>query len=354
MGRIVERLSNHFKIRAAFIKIVQLVVGLIIIIHLVACLFFMFSYLSAEDPISVSDDYFFEILDEDDLPTGEMQMGYHPTECESTEVQDNTTGYHPVQGTMVSTWVCVQNAGRDQGRGIVQTYLLAIYFSITTVSTIGYGDISPHLDNSTEMFFTVAVEFLGMFIFSYTVSNLADLVGNLNVANKEFHDKVDRYLEWMRDKDTPDGLRDRVLGYINACEGSEFIYTEEDEIMMVQLSAPLQVEMKQMVFHDTLKRRFRAIKTFETNDALLAEFTEDLAMCVRTCIAMENDLIVHRGELASQEIFILLRGKVRLMGNDLRRSREIIPESPYPFFGLAGACSCIVVCRFLSFHAVLC
>lgn len=32
MGRIVERLSNHFKIRAAFIKIIQLVVGLIIII----------------------------------------------------------------------------------------------------------------------------------------------------------------------------------------------------------------------------------------------------------------------------------------------------------------------------------
>ena len=49
MGRIVERLSNHFKIRSAMIKILQLVIGLMIVVHLVACLFYMLSYLSAND-----------------------------------------------------------------------------------------------------------------------------------------------------------------------------------------------------------------------------------------------------------------------------------------------------------------
>lgn len=319
MGRIVERLSNHFKIRAALIKILQLVIGLVIIIHLVACLFYMLSYLSAADPITYE--------------------GYTPGECEQDPEHwfldaDNETQL-VVSGTMVDTWVCAKGAGRDQGKTTIEIYLLAIYFSITTVSTIGYGDISPHLDNSTEMAFTVAVEFLGMFIFSYTVSNLADLVGNMNVKNKEFHAKVDRYLEWMRDKDTPENLRDRVLSYINTCEGSEFIYTEDDEAMMHQLCAPLQVEMKQMVFHNALMQAFAKIKTFETNTTLLSEFTEDLAVCVRSCIVMQNDLIVHRGENASHEMFILLRGKVKLIGNDVSRSREIMPESPYPFFGLA-------------------
>ena len=323
MGRIVERLSNHFKIRAAFIKIVQLVAGLMIIIHLVACLFFMLSYLSADDPITFD--------------------GYSPTECEEGvptdddgfAILDPEGNEIPVAGTMTNTWVCAKGAGRDQGKTTTEIYLLAVYFSITTVSTIGYGDISPHLDNPTEMAFTVAVEFLGMFIFSYTVSNLAELVGNMNVKNKEFHEKVDRYLEWMRDKNTPTDLRDRVLSYINTCEGSEFIYTEDDEVMMQTLSAPLQVEMKQMVFHDILKKSFSRIKAFETNDALLAEFTEDLAVCVRSCIAMQNDLIVHRGETAAHEMFIVLRGKVKLIGNDLGMTREIMAESPYPFFGLA-------------------
>ena len=52
---------------------------------------------------------------------------------------------------MVSTWVCAKGAGRDQGRSQGQAYLLATYFAITTVSTIGYGDISPQLNNDTEV-----------------------------------------------------------------------------------------------------------------------------------------------------------------------------------------------------------
>ena len=42
--------------------------------------------------------------------------------------------------------------------------------------TIGYGDIAPSTQNNAEMMFTTVVEFLGMFVFSYTVSNMAELV----------------------------------------------------------------------------------------------------------------------------------------------------------------------------------
>ena len=79
---------------------------------------------------------------------------------------------HKARGTMLSTWVCANGASRDQGKSSGQAYLLATYFSITTVSTIGYGDISPELDNDTEVLFTLLVEFFGMFIFSYVVSNM--------------------------------------------------------------------------------------------------------------------------------------------------------------------------------------
>lgn len=101
--------------------------------HLVACLFYMLSYLSAEDPISVDSD----------VPFPGGQAGYQPTECQDSDITGEVTDIHNqthrVQGTMVSTWVCAKNAGRDQGKGRAEMYLLAIYFSITTVSTIGYG-----------------------------------------------------------------------------------------------------------------------------------------------------------------------------------------------------------------------
>jgi CRP-like cAMP-binding protein len=332
MGRIVERLSNHFKIRSALIKIVQLVVGLMIVVHLVACLFYMLSYLSAEDPI-VYPGY----------------VGPAPTEC---ELGGNST--HPFQGTMITTWVCAKGAGRDQSTNS-HAYLLATYFAITTVSTIGYGDISPQLDNDTEVLFTLLVEFFGMFIFSYTVSNMASLLANLNISGKEFGEKVDRYLEWMRDKETPILLRDRVLMYLNLVEASEYIKSADDDSLMASLSVPLQVELRQMIFHDKLMVAFEELEIFRgpttgkdakdhktgkwprhlPSQILLAEFCEDLAVCVRSVISMENDLIVHRGEPAAGEMFILLKGEVKLVGNDMNRTRTIMHDSPYPFFGLA-------------------
>ena len=242
-----------------------------------------------------------------------------------TECMDFSNETHEARGTMLSTWVCANGAGRDQGRSSSQAYLLATYFSITTVSTIGYGDISPELDNDTEVLFTLLVEFFGMFIFSYVVSNMANLVANLNITDKEFSEKADRYLEWMRDKETPEGLRDRVLAYINLVQESDYKNTEKDDELMGPLSVPLQVEMRQMIFHKKLKSAFAQISVFQgpkhlkdheryfarygtdwaptlESQRLLSEFTEDLAVCAKSLIVMKDDLIVHRGEPSSLEM----------------------------------------------------
>lgn len=42
-----------------------------------------------------------------------------------------------------------------------------------------------------------------MFVFSYTVSQMAQMIGNLNAKSKEFQNMLDRCLEFLRDKDIP-------------------------------------------------------------------------------------------------------------------------------------------------------
>lgn len=79
------------------------------------------------------------------------------------------------------------------------------------------------------MLFTTLVEFLGLFVFSYTVSNMAELVGNLNAKSRDFHVLLDRHLEYMRDKDIPLELRDRVLEYLSYQQASHLAKTAEDE-----------------------------------------------------------------------------------------------------------------------------
>ena len=47
VGRIYERLSNKLRVRSAFFKIGQLVIGLMLVIHLLGCFFYLIAFLSA-------------------------------------------------------------------------------------------------------------------------------------------------------------------------------------------------------------------------------------------------------------------------------------------------------------------
>jgi hypothetical protein len=49
-------------------------------------------------------------------------------------------------------------------------YLYCLYWAVTTVTTIGYGDITPVSD--LEITFTIAAEVVGMFIFVYTTNTV--------------------------------------------------------------------------------------------------------------------------------------------------------------------------------------
>jgi hypothetical protein len=59
-------------------------------------------------------------------------------------------------------------------------YLVALYWSVTTMTSIGYGDISPQASNTTEIVFTILVEVFGTTVFAYVVGNIVSIVAGLN------------------------------------------------------------------------------------------------------------------------------------------------------------------------------
>ena len=53
-------------------------------------------------------------------------------------------------------------------------YLVSIYWAISTISTVGYGDIHPY--NVTEKLFTLVWMVIGVAFYSYTVSTLSTIM----------------------------------------------------------------------------------------------------------------------------------------------------------------------------------
>jgi hypothetical protein len=353
MGRIVERLSEFLSVRSAFIKIIQLVVGLLLIIHLIACFFYLVPSLEKLDH---------EAEENEGLLWAQLYANNTIDECYAGPIPAlahlEGGGSGQVEGPMHNSWVCDMGISPDSDADDTVRYLTAAYWSITTVSTIGYGDISPNLNSKMELLFTTIVEFIGMFIFSYVVSNMASLVSNLNVKNKEFQSELDRYVEYMRDKNTPDGLSKRVVAYLNYRAASKFALTDEDTKLLSQLSPALKMEMQQAFYIEHLKTipmlREDPLITDDDDDddddvggsknskigerlmvTWKSKFIEELALCVDTMVAMPGDLIQHRGEIGRDHMYIILSGGVYVYGNSHKRKQTIDHDNQYPFFGVA-------------------
>jgi hypothetical protein len=69
-------------------------------------------------------------------------------------------------------------------------YIIAFYFSLTTVTTVGYGDFVA--TSTAEMIYSMFSQLIGVMVFSYVSGSLASLLTNSDASNSELDDKLQK------------------------------------------------------------------------------------------------------------------------------------------------------------------
>ena len=65
-------------------------------------------------------------------------------------------------------------------------YLTALYWSVTTLTTVGYGDITPDVTKVTQTVYTMVVMFLGVGFYGYIIGNITTLLQRLDMKRAMF------------------------------------------------------------------------------------------------------------------------------------------------------------------------
>ncbi|ONI10980.1 hypothetical protein PRUPE_4G080000 [Prunus persica] len=91
-------------------------------------------------------------------------------------------------------------------------YVTAIYWSITTLTTTGYGDL--HAENPREMLFDIFYMLFNLGLTSYLIGNMTNLVVHWTSRTRIFRDTVRAATEFAARNDLPQRIQDQMLSHI--------------------------------------------------------------------------------------------------------------------------------------------
>ena len=86
------------------------------------------------------------------------------------------------------TWVSVYDDGSALDGGLARQYLFCMYWALTTLTTVGYGDITP--TNDSERAYTLGCLFIGALVFGFLLSTLADLYSKFDANAVRIDEKL--------------------------------------------------------------------------------------------------------------------------------------------------------------------
>ena len=183
-------------------------------------------------------------------------------------------------------------------------YTNALYWSVQTVSTVGYGDVTPK--TNLQRFFAVCVMLFGVGVYSYVIGNVASLLANIDPAKSHHIENLERLTAFMSYRELPHSLQQRIRNYYNYLWEKRLGYDETAVISTLPHSLRTEVNL-------FLKRDI--IENVPLFKGASEEFIRDIALQMRPVIFMPGDFIFRAGE-PGHDMYFVSRGKLEVLSED--------------------------------------
>ena len=167
-SRIFARFENSMTINYGALKLVKFVVGTLFIAHWMACLWHLVKVVEQSRCNWVTDYYF--------------------GECLYNDADDN-----------------------DEHVTARSLYFTALYLATMTISTVGYGDVTPQTEPE-RVFLTVGM-LVGASVYAYIVGSICSVIASMNYRETEFQELMDRLNLFIKEAKIDTDLAGRLRAF---------------------------------------------------------------------------------------------------------------------------------------------
>ncbi|KAH8089972.1 voltage-gated potassium channel [Aureococcus anophagefferens] len=120
-------------------------------------------------------------------------------------------GAGPGDRAAVATWVDVYVDPRDDNTG---RYIAAMYWSLSTLTTVGYGDVNS--GSTVERLFAILIMIVGVSYYTYIISSLSSIISTFDSQAAQVNEKLVAVRGFVRENKLPGPLADKVTTFFQA------------------------------------------------------------------------------------------------------------------------------------------
>lgn len=180
-------------------------------------------------------------------------------------------------------------------------YISSLYWVITTLSTVGYGDIKPA--NSTERGMCIFVMLLGVFFYSYTVGTISTIMSGLNRERQKVNNKLLILQEIKSEFKLNKNLEKRI---INAIKLNRTCSTEEFNQLYKSLPRRIALQLNFLINKKLVEKSNKFFK----NKPLA--FITQILQFLQSIKLPSKEIIFLKGD-SSNEIYFISKGEVSIL-----------------------------------------
>lgn len=201
---------------------------------------------------------------------------------------------------------------------LIDHYVKSFYFITTTLTTIGYGDITPQ--TTFARIYTMCIQLMGVAIFGVVIGQISKLFLAQNKHEEAQREKMHDLALLLGHYSVPPKIQKQIFAYHHHL--AEKHLTDNDAALIGDLPEALQDEIRMFM-------KLKLLHGMPLFDKLEEPCLREVANSLKKKHFGPHNLIIKKGDIGA-ELFVIGHGSVNVLGPE---NKIIVTLKKGQFFG---------------------